>query len=148
MARTMEQSVLDAVCGSPDVKLSLPLSNLIGCYGHWASLLPARQALDRDSRNRCAKCCHRHPILQKRSQETFDKVRIALFYVAHEVLHLARRRASGVLERYRDLGPSGVSQIFGEDTTTNYHERQRPDRTKQAAQEADAPLEIELAERA
>src|SRR2546427_8198022 len=101
MARTMEQSVLDAASASPDVKLSLSLSNLIGCYGHWASLLPTRQALDRDSRNRCAKCCHHHPIAAKRGQDTFDKVRIALFYVAHEVLYLARRRASGVLERYR-----------------------------------------------
>ena len=60
-----------------------------------------RQAFDRDSRNRCAKRCHRHPILRKRGQDTFDKVRIALFDEALQVMHLARRRASGVLERYR-----------------------------------------------
>ena len=104
-------------------------------------------ALDCDCRNRCAKRRHRDSILGKRGQETFDKVRIALLYVVHEVMHLARRGASGVFERYRDLGPPSVSQIFGEDTASNHHQRQRPDRTKQATQQKGAPLEIELAER-
>ncbi len=40
--------------------------------------------------------CHRHPILQECGQETVDKLRIALFRVAHEVIHLAGRRVTGV----------------------------------------------------
>src|SRR5438132_1788368 len=151
MARTTEQSVLGAVCVSRDVKPSSWSRSLRGSVSFLdgRSRIPTatiRMALDCDCRNRCAKRCHRDPILGKRSQETFDKVRIALLCVVHEVMHFARRGASGVFERYRDLGPPGVSQIFGEDTASNHHQRQRPDRTKQATQQTGAPLEIELAE--